>query len=419
MSQPRESAAGESWTESPRASVEAIGTTVSGLIEPCSAPELEPRPPAPVPESYALSFSGGGWRAALAAAGVLRFLAGADHLDRVRWVSSVSGGSVTAAIFADRYEQVQARGFALEAVDELVVAPLLKVAREQSLQRKLIANSWRALGRKSRTDVLADAFDEWLYAGRQLESLSPDCRFVFNAANAATGVRFEFSADRVGDYVIGYASTRGTGLRLADAVAASAAVPGPFTAMRLRGLRFPCGDGADTRLLDGGVYDNLGLEAIDDLFGPCLIVLSAGGLLRSGALGLLQRMPLIGALKRSQELLYRQTTALRSRTIVERFRVWEKADPPPPGFARRGVLFGLATTIDKVPEEWARGRPVDDGARLALAKFKTTFARVPAEVCEGLIYRSWWLTGASLARFHPGLVEELPHWQPLPAADRR
>src|SRR5262245_45813897 len=56
--------------------------------------------PAPMPEIVILSFSGGGARAAAFAVGVLDELAKRDLDKKVALISSTSGGSLTAAVFA-------------------------------------------------------------------------------------------------------------------------------------------------------------------------------------------------------------------------------------------------------------------------------------------------------------------------------
>jgi NTE family protein len=400
--------------------LETVGSSNHNLVERCAQSPERPADPARRDRSLlALSFSGGGWRAALAAAGVLRFVAEAGLLPRVRWVSSVSGGSVTNGILATARPQLAAGGLDGEAVDRHVIAPLLGAARDSSLTAALLSQAWR-LPWRSRTELLADRLAEWLGLGVPLEGLdTSECLHVFNGANETTGVRFNFDAEAIGDYTIGFRSPAGTGLRVADAVSMSAAVPGAFNARSLPGIEFPCGDGGDARIADGGAYDNLGLEAIDDLFGPCLVVLSAGGLFRTGWAGLTSHLPVVKDLKRAESLLYRQSTALRSRAMVERFAAWEQtpAGEQPPGFARRGVLFGLATTIEEPPARWAADRPEfpfgED--RLAMAGYKTTFNRIEAPMATALIHRGWWLTGATLSAYHPDLLPaELPGWRDLP-----
>ncbi len=298
-----------------------------------------------------------------------------------------------------------------------MIAPLLGAARDRSLTVALLSRAWQ-LPWRSRTELLADRFADWLGLGVPLESLGTECLHVFNGANETTGVRFNFDPEAIGDYTIGFRSPAGTGLRVADAVSMSAAVPGPFNARSLPGIEFPCGDGGDARIADGGAYDNLGLEAIDDLAGPCIVALSAGGVFRTGWGGLLDHVPVLKDLKRAEALLYRQSTALRTRTMVERFRAWERTPrgEEPPAFARRGVLFGLATTIEP-PPSWLEGRPEfpfgED--RVAMAEYKTTFNKIEPAMAAALVHRGWWMAGATLSAYHPELLPpELPRWRELP-----
>jgi hypothetical protein len=88
---------------------------------------------------------------------------------------------------------------------------------------------------------------------------------------------------------------------------------------------------------------------------------------------------------------------------------------PPPPFARQGVLFGLATTMGKhATAEWLDGRPEPSFAEIeTLALTPTSFEKFSAELCERLIHRGWWLTGATLSSFHRSLLGALPTWRPL------
>jgi NTE family protein len=361
-----------------------------------------------------MAFSGGGFRATLAGLGVIRFMAGAGLLDRVRYVSSVSGGSVAHGLFARDYQTLEAAGFSQDAVDSLLVSPFIQSISSHSLTSELVRNLWRVIGAPTRTDLLADAFDRWFYGGLLLEKLSPRCRFIFNASSVTTGVRFGFERDVLGDWVMGRAATAGTGLRMSQAVAASAAVPGAFAPFEVKDVTFPCSGGIAPKLLDGGAYDNMGLEPLDDLPDVCLVAVNAGGVFRIGAYG---GLPIIRDLHRAEGLLYRQTTSLRMRMMVERFKAWEDArakEEEPPPWARLGVLFGLATTLDATPE-WTDGRPERPEWRIELARLPTTFSSLTADVCRRLIYRTWWLTGAVLSRYHRSLLpSELPKWSDIP-----
>jgi NTE family protein len=396
----------------------AAGLPSATLITPCGEPGPTVDEPDLSEPAFALAFSGGGFRASLAAVGVLRFAADAGILGRVRYVSSVSGGSITHGLFAAAYEELERGAFAPAAVDKLVVHPLIREISDSSFQLRIVRNLWRGALGETRTDVLADMLDRRFFRKVELGGLPTTCRFVFNASNLSTGVRFTFEPQRVGDYVIGYAQTtarKGSALRLADAVAASAAFPGAFSPFFLGGYNFPCSRDGDQPLVDGGSYDNLGLEAVGNLLPPtCLVALNAGGLFHTGFAG---GIPLVGDLKRVNALLYRQSTSLRSRIIVERFRAYDNAvaaGDPIPEFARRGVFFSLATTMTPTAE-WGTGRPDADATQLErLATLKTSFAKFSPEDCKDLVYRGWWLAGATLSRFHRGLLpQKLPDWRPL------
>jgi NTE family protein len=321
----------------------ALGTASTDLIEPCTVRDPLPALPPPAVETpLALALSGGGFRASLAALGVLRFLADADLLQRVRWVSSVSGGSVAHGLFAHHYAALERKQFSPQAFDQFVIEPFIERISTNSLVWKLILNLWRVIGPRTRTHLLADGFDEWFYRERLLEHLPESCRFVFNAANLTTGVRFGFERDVFGDYVLGRCTTAGSGLRLADAVAASAAFPGAMAPLVLRSFDFPCAQNRVPKLVDGGAYDNMGLEAVDDLPNAFLVAINAGGLFHTGRFG---GLPIIRNLTRVNSLLYRQSTALRRREMVARFMAFEKAKrnrQPAPEWGRQGILFGQA-----------------------------------------------------------------------------
>ena len=218
-------------------------------------------------------------------------------------------------MLAHHWSTLGERHFSPEAVDALVIDPIIASISSSSLKLELLRNIWRAADR-TRTDLLAQALDRRFFGGQTLESLDKQCRWIFNASNLVTGVRFAFERDYLGDYVTGLAPTADTKVSLSTAVAASAAVPGAFAPLRLRGIDFPCSpvdDPAlpDPLLLDGGVYDNTGLTALDgdeyhDLFFVCL---NAGGVF---PMGRPLPIPIVGAVKRAEAVLYRQSATLQN-----------------------------------------------------------------------------------------------------------
>jgi len=381
----------------------AIGT---GLTQAPCGDATRPEPPPDCSDPLAVTLSGGGFRATLAGLGALRLLADSGRLGDLRYLSSVSGGSITNAVTALAWPQLRGRGFTAAAFDELVIDPVIGRISHRSLKMALVRGIWRTVGRSTRTDLLARRLDEWFLDGAELEQLDPEVRWIFNAANMTSGVRFGFERDVVGDYTIGLSPTKGSGMRVSLAVAASAAVPGTFAPVVLNRVPFPCATDPPA-LLDGGVYDNSGLEALDsdqyrDVF---LFTMNAGGLLRAGPYG---KVPLVRDLARANSLLYRQSTALRTRDMVERFRRGRELPPgtPLPRGARRGVLVGLATDFPAERPEtlrsWCAAHPEHrsfDGRDLALVP--TVFDELDERLCRVLVYRGWWLMGAALACYHP------------------
>lgn len=389
----------------------AVDSPASGAAlrpQPCGDTVRPAEPPAAV-DPVAVTMSGGGFRAAVAAVGAVRLLASAGLLPSLRYLSSVSGGSVANGLVAVNWPQLRERDYAPRAFDDLVVRPLERRLTGRSLTWSLVRGMWRTIGPATRTDLLARRFDEWFFDGRQLTDLDPEVRWIVNAANQTSGVRFTFERDVVGDYTIGLIPTRDTGIALSLAVAASAAVPGVFAPVVIRGLDFRCATG-DPALLDGGTYDNTGLEALagDRHRGAFLVALDAGGLMRPGGYG---RVPLVRDLVRANTLLYRQSTSLRTRALVRQFELGRAHGRGPlPLGARRGVLFALATSFpDPSPgklAEWCERFPEHRTfAGADLAHVPTDFAKLDPILYRALVYRGWWLAGAALAVYHP---ERLP-----------
>lgn len=136
----------------------------------------------------------------------------------------------------------------------------------------------------SRVPLLADALDRQLFNGASLADAPP--WLLVNATNLMTGKSWKFFHDRAGDYLIG-ATDRTEGIRLADAVLASAAYPGltdpfpfqtqwedlradllddrwqrPQTASRWRRVHGRARGRLTVPLGDGGLYDNEGLNGL-------------------------------------------------------------------------------------------------------------------------------------------------------------
>ena len=243
-----------------------------------------------------LAFSGGGTRAAALSYGVLEKLKNTritwkgeekSLLDEVDCISSISGGSFTAAyygLFGERIFQ-DYRGRFLEA----------------DVQGSLfwsLFNPWNwvrlASPYFSRIDLAAEYYDESIFEGKSFTALTETGRrpfVILNATNLANGERFEFTQDQF-DFLMSDLNS----YPVARAVAASSAFPFLLSPITLK--NYPHGqfqlpkdyelglkDYPDNRrryywarnramymndaalpfvhLMDGGLADNIGLRPIE------------------------------------------------------------------------------------------------------------------------------------------------------------
>lgn len=243
-----------------------------------------------------VTFSGGGTRAAALAYGVLEHLANTEIarqespgrlLDEVDIISSVSGGSFTAAYYA-------LHGDGIFSDFE---SRFLKRDVQGELTRKMLApaNMVRASSPKfGRIDLVAEYLDDEIFSRSTYADLLERGRRPFvmiNASDMTLGTRFEFTQEQF-DLLCSDLSS----FPLARAVAASSAVPILFSPLTLRNYSGQCGyresvqtggngrgvtsrqiyKAAEVRsyldaearpfihLLDGGITDNIGLRGMLD-----------------------------------------------------------------------------------------------------------------------------------------------------------
>lgn len=197
------------------------------------------------------------------------------------------------------------------------------------------------------------------------------------------------------------------------AIAASTAVPFLFPPVHLRttglGLNAPP---PELSLVDGGVYDNLGLEWFQgwdrgrpDGARPCdfILVVDASGPLRTEP----RRFGWRSSLSRSQKAQYAQTRASRIRWFVDQLV--------------GGKMQGLLVQIDKEPAQFrppagvtrianAADGALPEGFANALAGLRTDLDRFLPEEAELLIYHGYWSTHVRLRHIRPDLAVALPSW---------
>jgi NTE family protein len=252
--------------------------------------------------SIGLALSGGGSRAIAFHLGCLRALHDLGILQRVKVISTVSGGSVIGALyvasgepftaFEKRVRVALARGLAratlrkafttsegikallcwmlVGSTNVLFIAVtwliwLFSLMLPPENRVRWHPANWHLPFRRfaSRTTIFRRAVDDELYRGVRLKELRTDPLLIINAAELRTGSAFYFTPKESGSWRIGRLAA--DDLSLADAVTASAAYPLFLPALDVV-WPFNKRDGSRrverVSITDGGVYDNLGLAPL-------------------------------------------------------------------------------------------------------------------------------------------------------------
>jgi NTE family protein len=223
-------------------------------------------------KAIGLCFSGGGYRATLFHAGVVLRLGELGLLPKINRISSVSGGSITSGLLARAWSNLAfdpQTGVADPAVLKARFLKPVLAATARTLDIRVGIEGF--LPFQSAGNRLARLYDRYIFGGMRLAELPAHPQFIFNATNLQTGGLFRFTRTYLADWRALIATTRN--VRLSEAVAASSAFPPVLAPLRLdlRDEDVSVPDGArfddpeilkEPVLVDGGVYDNLGLEAV-------------------------------------------------------------------------------------------------------------------------------------------------------------
>ena len=155
----------------------------------------QPRP------GVALCLSGGGYRAMIFHLGVLWRLNELGYLVRLDRISSVSGGSITAALLGLRWAELDFADGVAQALEARLVAPIRAFARETVDVGSVLKGVFLP---GSINDKLADAYRRHLFADATLQDLPDDPpRVVINATNVQTGALWRFSRPAMRDDLVG------------------------------------------------------------------------------------------------------------------------------------------------------------------------------------------------------------------------
>lgn len=347
-------------------------------------------------DGVALCLSGGGYRAMIFHIGALWRLNEFGYLGKLNRISSVSGGSITAAVLGMNWSRLEFDNKGIAGnFKSLVVKPVRKLA-DKTIDRKAIFSGIVTPG--SISDKVAGAYSKYLFGDKTLQDLPDEPRFVINATNVQSGVLWRFMKPYMRDWRVG--EVKNPTVPLAVAVAASSAFPPVLSPaeLELDDSDFTPNSGADLQkkpyttdvvLSDGGVYDNLGLETAWKRY-KTILVSDAGGQMAPDPD---PKRDWAGHIYRVLNIIDNQVRSLRKRQVINSY-----VDR-----SRTGSYWGIRTNIKNYGLDNALNCPHDK--TLKLANVNTRLKRLDSKTQKKLINWGYAVCDAAIRKHVDGSHE--------------
>ncbi len=365
--------------------------------------EAVPTEEHPIEAGSGLCLSGGGYRAMVFHLGVLIRLNEVGLLGRLKRVSSVSGGSITAGVLGMNWSRLQFdanRVASRASLNEFVIDPIQRLA-------EITIDAGAVLGGllnpfTSISDEVVHAYRKHLFGDKTLADLPSDeegPRFVINATNVQSGAVWRFSRPFMGDWKVGRIFN--PKVPLAAAVTASSAFPpvlspvelainstefaaDPDAILQMEGFAFD-----KVVLSDGGVYDNMGMETVWKRL-RTIFVSDAGAPFTAEA------KPASDWMRHSLrvlDLIDNQVRSLRRREIIAALRAKTEHE---------GAYWNIRTELTDLPKPGALEVSLEEIK--ALAATPTRLATLERPYQDRLINWGYAVSAAALESYHPGPV---------------
>jgi len=232
-------------------------------------------------KNLGLALSGGGSRAIAFHLGCLRALNDRDLLDQVDVISSVSGGSVIAALYA--YSNTSFFEFEQKVLQLLESGIDVKIKNEffgtsawkkelheyltkfpRSLKNRLLKNDVQLRRISYRTLCFIEVLRKHCFGDIELtDSRRNDVNTVINASELRTGTAFRFGSKESGCWRFG--TIEGNNVSVAEAVGLSSAYPLylPSLDKDYHFSKYKKSMGDRVVLTDGGIFDNTGVSCME------------------------------------------------------------------------------------------------------------------------------------------------------------
>ena len=368
-----------------------------------------------IEKGIALALSGGGFRATLFTLGSLWRLNEFGLLPRINRITSVSGGSITAAYLAMKWNELDfnKNTGAAENFDATIAMPLQHFCSKSLDVMAGVSGLFSPFSTIG--DKVAKRYAKRLFGAKTLQDIptpGKDPEFIFYATSLQTGASVRFTKASIADYKVG--ELLNPNLTLAKVVGASSAFPPFFSPViikcdslksrKTRGAFLY--DNLDLRkkmvLGDGGIYDNMGLEAVwNDNF-KTVFVCDAGAPFK------IYKKPrrnwFLQSLRVSS-IITEQTRALRKRELIKNYL---KVDAQGNHLKYGGTYWGIATEINNYDLD---DTMVRDNEKTRSLKFIKTRLNGFSEEKQGLLINwGYALTDTALRRWYFKEKKEPGNW---------
>lgn len=367
---------------------EAAAKTLRHMAE-----ALEGIPAAERQAGIGLALSGGGFRATLYHLGGLWRMNDLGLLSRLDEISSVSAGSIAAAVLGIHWRELtfDSNGVATNFADAIV--PRVGDVCRSTFDAPSVVSGWLGPGRAG--DALVRRFRDHLFGDATLQDLPDKPRITIYATSLQTGSGVRFSKPYLADYHLGLVRT--PSLPLALVVGASCAAP-PFLCPVILSMdpdAWERTEGADlfpdaryrskVALADGGLYDDMALERIWERYQTVLV--SDGGMPFERASGL--AFQFTRSLARTLEIVSDRTRSLRKAKLLKDYRSGQMG----------GAYWGIGMSLGDYGAEDRRPMTRDTDLTRSLSKLRTRFARFSADEQGHLINWGYACADAALRCF--------------------
>lgn len=367
-----------------------------------------------------ITLSGGGVRAAVFHLGVLARLADEELLEKIGMTSTVSGGTLVTGMIYTANKKIWPTSSEFK---ELCIPYIKKQLTGKSLQLDAILrtffNPW--LLYHGRAKVLSKSLQQCWGIKGNLNDISMKPRWNINSCAIESGKCWRFiPGNRMGDYILKY--VQNPEISLADAMCSSAAVPFLIGSLIIRSQKYKWFEYKPDKTIelnnpkfrkihiwDGGVYDNLGIEAFVKFDKGCryreefnfLIISDASKAIETGK-------PFFqSSAFRLLDITKDQVRSLRARTLMDHFEHKKNS----------GVYLKIGNTVHEILQKSKCKGDIEQVSRESLSSdevdrakhYKTTLRKMSNENFMMIFKHGWEVADTTLSAYCPELFSQIKY----------